>query len=349
MHTTFFSDIATYVPERKVCNAEIEDRVNHRKKLLPEGGLLRLFGCETRYYAAENEQTSDLAAKAALPIVEKYGRNNIDFLIFASASSDLLEPATANIVQQKLGLRCPVMDVKNACNSFVSGLQTADAMIRAGFYAQILIVTGEKLSSVINFDIQNGEHLRRSLAAFSLGDAGTAVLVTRNAAYTEGVESRVSSSVSNPVYQSGIKKQSFMTLGEYWDLCTVKGGGSMFSHDISKNFFEGRTKELGTVIRREAKGFLHNFFVAENTPPQYFDHIFTHQVAESTFDLISEEMNLPPDRISRTFREYGNTAAASIPLSIHKSLKNNTLHRGDKVLILGLAAGVSVSVQSLIW
>jgi 3-oxoacyl-[acyl-carrier-protein] synthase-3 len=72
-------------------------------------------------------------------------------------------------------------------------------------------------------------------------------------------------------------------------------------------------------------------------------------VAESTFDLISQEMALPPERISRTFRDYGNTAAASIPLSIHKSLENNTLHRGDKVLILGLAAGVSVSVQSLIW
>ena len=345
MHTTFFSDIATYIPERKVCNAEIEDRVNHRKKLLPEGGLLRLFGCETRYYAATNEQTSDLAAQAALPIVEKYGRNNIDFLIFAAASSDLLEPATANIVQQKLGLRCPVMDVKNACNSFVSGLQTADAMIRAGFYAQILIVTGEKLSSVINFDIKDGEHLRRSLAAFSLGDAGTAVLVTRNTAYTEGGGKRTQQSA----YQSGIKKQSFMTLGEYWDLCTVKGGGSMFSHDMSKNFFEGRTKELGTVIRREAKGFLQNFFLEANTPPQYFDHIFTHQVAESTFDLISQEMALPPERISRTFREYGNTAAASIPLSIHKSLKNNALNRGDKVLILGLAAGVSVSVQSLIW
>jgi 3-oxoacyl-(acyl-carrier-protein) synthase III len=337
MHSTFFADISAYIPARKVGNAEIEDRVNHRKKLLPEGGLMRLFGCETRYYAAANEQTSDLAAQAALPIVEKYGRTNIDFLIFASASSDLLEPATANIVQQKLGLRCPVMDVKNACNSFVSGLQTADAMIQAGFYEQILIVTGERLSSVINFDIEDGAHLRRSLASFSLGDAGTAVLVAKNPAQNKEKSG------------SGIKKQRFMSLGEHWNLCTVKGGGSMFSHDVSKNFFEGHTKELGVVIRREAAGFLKRFFTESNTPPHAYEHIFTHQVAESTFDLISQEMALPAERISRTFREFGNTAAASIPLSMHKSLKNNALKRGDSVLILGLAAGVSVSVQSMIW
>ncbi len=337
MHATIFADIGAYIPARKVDNAEIEDRVNHRKKLLPEGALMRLFGCETRYYAAPQEQTSDLAAQAAMPIVEKYGSNNIDFLIFASASSDLLEPATANIVQQKLGLRCPVMDVKNACNSFVSGLQTADAMIQAGFYEQILIVTGERLSSVINFEIQDAAHLRRSLAAFSLGDAGTAVLVAKNPKN------------SGKDVGSGIKKQRFMSLGEHWDLCTVKGGGSMFLHDISKNFFEGQTKELGLVIHREAARFVQVFFAEHNTAPHYYDHIFTHQVAESALDLISQEMALPLDRISRTFREYGNTAAASIPLSIHKSLKNNTLNRGDKVLILGLAAGVSISAQSLIW
>lgn len=338
MHTTFFSDISAYIPARKVCNAEIENRVNQRKKFLSEGSLMRLFGCETRYYAAENEQTSDLAAQAALPIVEKYGRSNIDFLIFAAASSDLLEPATANIVQQKLGLNCPVMDVKNACNSFVSGLQTADAMIRAGFYEQILIVTGERLSSVINFDIQDAAHLRRSLAAFSLGDAGTAVLVAKN------VDSDADKKTT-----SGIKAQRFLTLGKYWDLCTVKGGGSMFPHDITKTFFEGQTKELGTVISREAKGFIADFLIEQNTPPQYYKHIFTHQVSENTFDIITQKMSFPIERVSRTFREYGNTAAASIPLSMYKSLKNNDLKRGDTALILGLAAGVSISVQSLIW
>src|SRR5262245_10010432 len=101
MKRAAITDVSSHVPARIVSNGEIEERV----RFLAPGSLKRLFGIEERRFAAD-EQVSDLAVAAARPIVDRIGAKNIDYLIFAAASADLIEPATCNIVQYKLGLRC---------------------------------------------------------------------------------------------------------------------------------------------------------------------------------------------------------------------------------------------------
>lgn len=325
------SAISAYAPERIVSNQEIEERINRKTQYVPEGILDKLFGIQERRFAAKDEQVSDLAAKAAQPIVEQVGRKNIDFLIFAAASADLIEPATSNIVQQKLGLKCPVMDIKNACNSFVSAIQVATAFIQANIYGNVLIVNGEKLSDAINFDIRDADHLQRSLAAFSLGDAGTAALLTASE------------------HTSGFCYQKFMTLGEHWDLCTIQGGGSMFPHDVSKNYFEGKTAELKDVILATANGFVNQCLQENGWQVDEIDHFITHQVSAQTFKIIADATGIPESKMVSVFERFGNTAAASIPLSLHCANSRNLLKKGDKIVILGLAAGISVSVQLMIW
>lgn len=131
-----------------------------------------------RRFAAKHEQVSDLVVQAAKPILERFSGQNVEFLIFASACADLIEPATCNIVQHKLGLQCPALDVKNACNSFVSGLMTASSLIAAGICNNVLVVTGEKPSDAIRFDFENDAQMGPYLAGFTFGDAGAAALVT---------------------------------------------------------------------------------------------------------------------------------------------------------------------------
>ena len=172
------ADLSVYHPERVVTNHELEMRLNNQSTRLPAGSLERLFGIRERRFAASDEQVSDLAVRAAKPIVERTGINNIGYLIFASACSDLIEPATANIVQFKLGLDCPAMDVKNACNSFTTGLMIASNLIATGMCENVLVVNGEKLSDTILFDLKNEEQLSRRIAAFSFGDAGAAALLS---------------------------------------------------------------------------------------------------------------------------------------------------------------------------
>ncbi|MEM9986142.1 MAG: ketoacyl-ACP synthase III, partial [Bacteroidota bacterium] len=218
MSRAYIKDLAVYLPEQVVDNEEVEARINRVSALMPAGVLQKLFGIQERRQAKEDEQVSDLAAKAACELLQRHPEEEIDFLIFASACSDLIEPATANIVQHKLDLHCPAMDMKNACNSFVSAMMAADAMIQAGFYRRILVVSGEKPSDSINYQVRDLDHLKRALAAFTLGDAGAAAILE-----------------ASP-NESGIVYQKFLTAGQHWPLCTIPGGGSMYPHDASKNY-----------------------------------------------------------------------------------------------------------------
>ena len=325
-------DISVYKPQRVVTNEDLENLINREKKYLSKGVLQKIFGIEERRFAAKEEMVSDLAAKAAQPLLERQGKEGIDFLIFAAACSDLIEPATSNIIQKKLGLNCPCMDIKNACNSFVSAIQTASAFIQAGMYKKILILNGEKLSVAINLNIQNSAHLKKSLAAFSLGDAGAAALIGESED-----ENR------------GIYYQKFMTDGKYWDLCTIQGGGSMYPHDGSKNYFEGKTAALRTALLKSSKTFLSNAFKEANCAPKDVDWLFTHQVSTQTFDLICKNFNIDRDKCISVFEHFGNTAAASIPLSFVSAIEQNKLKKGDRIAIIGLAAGISASLQLMIW
>lgn len=332
MFKTKITDLHTYLPERVVPNDELEALLNRSGPLLPAGSLERLFGIRERRFAAPHEQTSDLAVAAARPLLEQHGTEEIDFLVFASACSDLIEPATCNIVQHKLGLRCPAMDVKNACNSFVTGLLVASGLIATGQCRRVLVVTGEKLSDAIRFQPDGADQLRRSLAAYSLGDAGAAALLSRS---DDG---------------NGIEYQRFMTVGEHWELCTIKGGGSLNPHSpVDVNYFEGQTAALREVIFNEGMTFVGQCLQEANWAPSDIQHLFTHQVSVGTFQAAAGAFGLRADDCEQVFVHCGNTAAASIPLAMHQALRDGRLQRGDRVALLGLAAGISLSVQLLTW
>ncbi|MBK8566652.1 MAG: ketoacyl-ACP synthase III [Saprospiraceae bacterium] len=322
------AQVSSYLPDRVVTNEEIEQQVNVEKQLLPPGILEKLFRNRERRFAARDVQTSDLAANAARPIVEQFGAERIEYLIFAGACSDLIEPATANIVQHKLGLRCPAFDLKNACNSFVDAITVANSFIQTGVCGNVLIVTGEKLSDGVRLD---GNHTAAHLAAFSLGDAGAAMLLTLS---------------DN---ESGIHFQKKLTRGQHWQLCTIKGGGSMFPQEPHMNYFEGSTSELKSVILEEGVAFVKACYEESGWSADMIDHLFTHQVSGGTFRVVEQATGIPVERITSVFEKSGNTAAASIPLAICDALKAGRLKRGDKVMLFGIAAGASLSIQFLTW
>ena len=122
--------IANYLPSTVVTSTQIEEIVRNQGINIPRNILEQKFGISERRYADSNTQASDLAVGAAKKILQNIDKTTVDCLIFAAGSSDLIEPATANIVQAKLKLFCPTFDVKNACNSFVNALQLADSLIK---------------------------------------------------------------------------------------------------------------------------------------------------------------------------------------------------------------------------
>lgn len=252
-------------------------------------------------------------------------------MIFASASSDLIEPATGNIIQQKLGLHCPSFDVKNACNSFVTALQIASSFIDAGVYKKILITSGEKLSNSILFTPSSEEDLKKRLACLSFGDGGSAVMVESS---TNGC---------------GLYFQKFKTVGKHWELCTIKGGGSMYPFAPDKNYFEGKTAELAQVFVAEGSQFLQSCFLQPGWTIADIDYVFTHQVSAKTFEIMAANSGISVHKMIQVCELYGNIASVSIPLSLYIAEKNGILKPGNKIAIIGLAAGISLSIQLMVW
>ncbi len=327
----YISDIGIYLPERIVTSSELENIVNKKRKLLAEGSVERLFGVRERRYANDHVQVSDLGANAARNMVEKHGAGEIDCMIFASACSDLIEPATANIVHAKLGLQCPAFDIKNACNSFVTALQVASSFIVSSVYKKILIISGEKLSNTIRFEPNDEVEMKKGLASLSFGDAGSAVMVE---ASQNGC---------------GMYFQKFKTVGKHWSLCTIQGGGSMFPFDPDKNYFEGKTSELTQLFVTEGYSFVLECIAEAGWSLSEMDYVFTHQVSSRSLEIFANTFGISVDKFTQISGSFGNVAAVSIPLSLHVAEQNGTLRHGHKIAIIGLAAGISISVQLMIW
>jgi acyl-CoA:acyl-CoA alkyltransferase len=324
------AEISSYLPPNRMSNEGLEGILNANGEMIPPGLIARLFGSKERRYAAPEVQVSDLATEAARPIVEKYGANHIDYLIFAAASCDMLEPATANMVQTKLGLSCPVFDLKNACNGFLSGIQVGSALIQSGQYKTVLVVNGEKLQDAVKFKIKNAEELKTHLAAYTLGDAAGAVLLEKSDD------------------ESGIVYQKFKTEGKHWELCMVPGGGSFFPHD-DKNYFEGKPSEMRGVFFSSFSNMFVECFQETGWQLEDVKYFFMHQVSVDTFDAVSRKCGLPRERFLHSFQQYGNIAAASIPVNLHEAVLSGKIQKGDKLMFVGLGAGISIGIQMIIW
>lgn len=325
---SYIKAIGTYLPGAPISNQEFAKKY---KNISLDADLIKvLFGSEKRYIAPQEMQCSDLASNAANKILTEQEKKDVDLLIFASASSDLIEPATSNIIQHKLGLTCPTFDVKNACNSFITALEIADAFISKNVYQNILIVSGEKPTDTIYFDAENKEVLKKNLAAISFGDGGSAVLVS---ATTEN---------------KGVLFSKFKTLGEFWDLSTIKGGGSMFPQAANMNYFQGETAKLIHILNTDAaQEFVAECIAASPWEKEEIDLLITHQIAAHFYKSLASAMDFPIEKIHHTFHLFGNTAAVSIPLALKDAIDAGKMKKGDKVMILGVAAGLSIGVVFL--
>ncbi len=176
-----------YLPETVRATAETEATLRSRnpKLKLATGLIHRMTGVESVHVRPDGWQASDLAVAAARVALEE-SPGPVDLLLFASASQDLIEPATSHIVAAKLGLDCPVMDVKNACNSVINAMQVGEALIAAGQYRRVLIASGEQPSHGVRWELADHEQFIRSFPGYTMSDGGAAVLLEA----TDDVEPR---------------------------------------------------------------------------------------------------------------------------------------------------------------
>ena len=320
--------LAVHLPERQLSTDDVENRLAARGFQPPSGLIARLTGIAHRHVMPDDWQASDLAVAAARKLIANVGLpvEEVDLLIFASASQDLVEPATAHIVAAKLGARCPVMDVKNACNSVLNALELADSLITGGRYRRVLIVSGEAPSRAVRWRVSGLRQFLASLPGYTLSDAGAALLLTA----TTG-ESRVLGS-------------GFSANSSVWSAGTLPAGGSMHPRDPDFGYFRMDGARLKDAFLSLGPEVLDSTLARLGLSWADFAMIGLHQVSLPYLETLRATLGIPASALVLTVGEHGNAASCSLPLQLERALQSGRCGPGDLVALVGLAGGISLGI-----
>ncbi|GAA2722299.1 ketoacyl-ACP synthase III [Actinocorallia aurantiaca] len=318
--------VAAYLPERTVTSAEVEARIGPYR---PHPTIVeRMTGIRSRHVLRDDQQASDLAVEAAAKLLAEAGEEP-DLLIFGSASQDLIEPATAHIVAAKLGLTCPVFDVKNACNSFLNGMQIADALIRTGQYRRVLVCSGETPSRATRWEVRDRTQFVDAFAGYTLSDGGAAMLLEAAPA--------------------GLFEFRFDAVSSAWRIGTLPAGGSMHPRDPEYSYFSGDGRKLKDAFLGKGPELWLDALDRHGLTWEDFAVVLVHQVTLPYLEIMRTVLGIPADRLVVTLPEHGNVASASMPLQLATAVAEGRLAPGDKIAFVGLAGGVSLGVAFAEW
>lgn len=329
--------VGVYLPARTVDVAEAERALARRSPgVAPRVPMVsRLTGVRQVHVLPDDWNASDLAVAAAEKVLAARGLavTDVDLLIFAAASQDMVEPATSHIVAAKMGIRAPVMDVKNACNSVLNALEVADALIAAGRYGRVLVVSGEAPSRAVRWDVPDRRTYALSAPGYTMSDAGAAVLLERSQAPSPGQAPR------------GILASAFAAESVHWDVGMLPGGGTAFPRDLERTYFEIDGSRLREAFAALGPGVIVDALERAGLTMDDVALVAVHQVAVAYLAELHEAFGLPQDRTVVTVAEHGNVASVSLPLQVATALELGRVHPGDVVLLVGLAGGISIGAM----
>lgn len=329
-------DIGVHIPSRVLSNEDVANMLNAPKKLkkaLPSI-IDRTTGNVNRVYAPEGTVPSGLAVAAIFDLVKRAGLDlkEVDTLIFASTDMDMMEPATANIIQERLGIKMVnAFDVSNACNSFLQAMNMANSLISSGAAHKVIICSGELGSVVCNRNLSDIKELRVKMGGFTLGDAGAAMLME---ASTE---------------TSGISEINLMSLGEHWKLCHVPEREDWRANGGAINpWFYLDMPALAKIARAYSLKYFKEYedirkiAFGEAHFTQSLDFFVPHQISRKLIeDVCIKEMGMEKEKVAITADIYGNTASTAIPLALRWLIDQGQLSfgSGQECFLYGAASG----------
>lgn len=328
-----------YVPDNVVRTIDIEKKLQFKERFgIPYGILTKMTGCKEHREARGKMDASDLAINAAKKALEKaqIKPEDIDLLLFCACDHDITEPATVNIVAEKLGIKgISAFDVKNACNSFINGLDIADAMIKSNKANCVLVTTGEVITDWVSYDINKKDDLKLKAAGLTLGDGGAAAII-----------------VPSGSEKCGILDSCFETYGEFWKIAVVMAHGTMYPRypeNVDLTFFLSDSEKILQLALEKIPPVMQKVMQRINWQPEDVDLVIGHQVTIKIMRDILNRVNIPFEKTVVTVDRYGNTGAASIPIALCTAIEQGRLKPGMKVLLVGGASGFSAGVIALIW
>ena len=325
--------LAAVLPPRTRSSDEIEQRIRDASpgvRIRP-GIIVARTGITERRVAEDHEQCSDLAVAAARRALDEAGLRiaDVDLLVFAAAGQDLIEPATAHIVQHKLGSHAAVLDVKNACNSFLNGLQVADALVGTGQARCALVVTGEICSRAVRWAVRDADDFRLHFPSYTMGDGGAAAVLVPGAG------------------AGALRYLGFAARSEHWALAQIRAGGSMYPRGDDYAYLSGDGPGLKDAFVKHGPAMFRAMLQEAGLRAEDFDRIVVHQVGVPYHGEMLAASGLPAARVELHVDRLGNLASASLPVGHVLAREAGRITAGQRVLWLGMASGIAVGIAVL--
>ena len=299
----------SYLPEKVLTNRDLEAMVD-----TSDEWIRTRSGIEQRHIAATNEETSDLALNAARRALANASlqAGDVDLIVVATTTPDVVFPSTACIVQDKLGAKnAAAFDIQAVCSGFVYALTIVDKMIASGSHKTALIIGAEVYSRILNW--------KDRATCVLFGDGAGAVVVTRGD--TPGI-------LATKIYSDGSRRGILNVPGQ------VRNGavyGDPFVHMDGQAVFKFAVGAMADVCNETQ--------AAAGVTSADVDWLVPHQANVRIIDATAKRLGVPPEKSIVTVNKHGNTSAASIPLALDIAASDGRLKRGDLVQMVGVGGG----------
>lgn len=306
------SGTGAYLPERILTNTDLEQMVD-----TSDEWIKTRTGISQRHIAADDETTCDLARHAAVKAIKSASlrADEIDLIIVATTTPDLVFPSTACLLQQYLGIRgSAAFDIQAVCTGFIYALNIADKFIKTGAAEKALVVGAETLSKIVNWQ-----------------DRTTCVL------FADGAGAVILEASDKP----GIIATSLYADGHYKDSLQVPAGISTGYAKLKNDsaYIHMQGNEVFKVAVKVMKQMVDEILDNNNIEKQDIDWLIPHQANERIIALIADKLDLPMEKVVLTIGDHGNTSAASVPLALDIASRDGRIKRGHKLLLEAFGAG----------
>ncbi|MDA1277061.1 MAG: ketoacyl-ACP synthase III [Verrucomicrobia bacterium] len=318
--------VGSYVPERVLTNADLEKMMD-----TSDEWITTRTGIKERRIAADNEFTSDIGAKAALLAMKRadIAPDQIDLIIVATITPDMLFPSTACLVQQKIGAkRAAAFDIEAACSGFIYGLEIGQQFIMSRTYDTVLVIGAEKLSSIIDWTDRNTGVL--------FGDGGGAAIL------------------QNRPDSHGLLTACMGADGSKGGLLSMPAGGSQCP--ATAKSVSDRLHYLRMDGKETFKNAVNAMYKAANEVLQRCELeisqikcVIPHQANRRIIDAVAERLNAKPEQVFINLEKYGNTSAASVAIALDEAVQCGRIQSGDLLLLLVFGAGLTWGAAVIEW
>lgn len=317
--------VGGYVPDYILTNKELETMVETNDEWIVSRTGIK----ERRILKGEGKATSDLAVPAVQQLLEKRGitAKDIDLIIFCTSTPDMLFPATANILADKIGAtNAWGYDLQAACSGFLFGLTTGVQFIESGKHTKVLVVGADKMSSVVNYEDRN--------TCILFGDGCGVILLEPN---TDG---------------NGIQDAILKTDGSGGQYLNIKGGGSLnpASHATVDAGLHYAYQEGKTVFKFAVTNMANvaaEIMEKNNLQASDIAYLVPHQANKRIIDATAERAGLPEEKVMINIQKYGNTTSATIPLCLWEW--ESKLKKGDNLILAAFGGGFTWGSVYLKW